>query len=124
LGYQCFDVDETEGVAHIVLSSTGRNFSAGMDLLVFTSGTGGSEPHEVGRHRAALRYNVVHFQRAFSCLEEARMPVLAAVQGGVVGGAVDLVTAADCRYVPADAWFCGDGPQRGPNLGSASSFRQ
>ena len=34
------------------------------------------------------------------------MPVLAAMQGGVVGGAVDMVTAADCRYATEDAWFC------------------
>ncbi len=34
------------------------------------------------------------------------MPVLAAIQGGCVGGAVDMVTAADCRYATADAWFC------------------
>jgi len=143
VGYRCFDVDESEGVAHIilsrpdelntmvpefwselpqivdeisdqgrarviVLSSTGRHFSAGMDLSVFTSGPVGSDPQpsEVGRQRASLRYNVLHLQRAFSSLEQARMPVLAAVQGGVVGGAVDLVTAADCRYATADAWFC------------------
>ncbi len=34
------------------------------------------------------------------------MPVLVAVQGGAVGGAVDMVTAADCRYATDDAWFC------------------
>ncbi|MBT5137662.1 MAG: enoyl-CoA hydratase, partial [Acidimicrobiaceae bacterium] len=45
-------------------------------------------------------------QRALTALEEARMPVLAAIQGGAVGGAVDLITAADCRYATKDAWFC------------------
>ena len=34
------------------------------------------------------------------------MPVLAAIQGGCIGGAVDMVTAADCRYATADAFFC------------------
>ena len=34
------------------------------------------------------------------------MPVIAAVQGGVIGGAVDLVTACDVRYASADAFFC------------------
>jgi enoyl-CoA hydratase len=28
------------------------------------------------------------------------------VQGGVIGGAVDLVTACDLRYATADAFFC------------------
>ena len=34
------------------------------------------------------------------------MPVLMAIQGGCIGGAVDMVTAADMRYASADAWFC------------------
>jgi len=33
------------------------------------------------------------------------MPVLAAIQGGCVGGAVDLVSACDCRYASEDAFF-------------------
>lgn len=143
MGYTCFEISETEGVAHvvlsradqlntmipefwselpeivdelsdsgrvraIVLSSTGKHFSAGMDLSVFSGNTnlGSGDSSEVGRQRVNLRKNVLHLQRAFSSLEEARMPVLAAIQGGAVGGAVDLVTAADCRYATEDAWFC------------------
>ncbi len=150
MGYTCFEIEETEGVAHLILSrpdelnsmipafwselpeivdelsdsgrarvlvisSTGKHFSAGMDLSVFTGGSNiagsdaaapGRDSTEIGRRRAVLRRNVLHLQRTFSCLEEARMPVLVAVQGGAVGGAVDMVTAADCRYATDDAWFC------------------
>ena len=150
MGYTCFEIEETEGVAHLILSrpdelnsmipafwselpeivdelsdsgrarvlvisSTGKHFSAGMDLSVFTGGSNiadsdaaapARDSTEIGRRRAVLRRNVLHLQRTFSCLEEARMPVLAAVQGGAVGGAVDMVTAADCRYATDDAWFC------------------
>lgn len=90
----------------IVISSTGRHFCAGMDLSVFGGGTLTGDDSEVGRQRANLRLNVLHLQRSFTALEEARMPVLVAMQGGVVGGAIDMVTAADCRYATADAWFC------------------
>ena len=38
-------------------------------------------------------------------LERARMPVLMAIQGGCVGGAVDFATACDCRYATEDAFF-------------------
>jgi enoyl-CoA hydratase len=95
----------------IVISSTGRHFTAGMDLSVFAGdatllGGGADAPTEVGRQRAALRLTAKKLQESFNALEAARMPVLAAVQGGCIGGGVDMVTAADCRYATADAFFC------------------
>jgi enoyl-CoA hydratase len=92
----------------LVISSTGKHFSAGMDLSVFTGGGlgGGGGDVEVGRQRANLRLTATALQGSFNALEEARMPVLAAVQGGCIGGAIDMITAADCRYATADAFFC------------------
>jgi len=89
----------------VVISSTGRHFSAGMDLSVFT-GDGLSAGEDPGRRHARLRSNAQVLQWSFTALEKARVPVLAAVQGGVIGGAVDLVTACDLRYATADAFFC------------------
>ena len=151
MGYTCFDVTESDHVAHvqlnrpdklnsmvpefwaelpeiikaisakgqaraIVLSSTGKHFSAGMDLAVFTGGGGdlggsgsssGGETRaaEAGRVRARLRETALTLQDSFTALEKARMPVIAAIQGGCIGGAVDMVTACDLRYVSADAFF-------------------
>jgi len=95
----------------IVLSSTGRHFSAGMDLAVFGNGgssslgSGGSEV-EPGRRHARTRSHARLLQWSFTAIEKARVPVIAAVQGGVIGGAVDLVTACDLRYASEDAFFC------------------
>jgi enoyl-CoA hydratase len=89
----------------VVISSTGRHFSAGMDLSVF-SGDQLVADAEPGRRHARLRSNAKVLQWSFTALEKARIPVIAAVQGGVIGGAVDLVTACDLRYACADAFFC------------------
>ncbi|MBW3640323.1 MAG: crotonase/enoyl-CoA hydratase family protein [Actinobacteria bacterium] len=88
----------------VVITSTGKHFSAGMDLSVFAAlGAQGDEP---GRAHARTRSHVRVLQWTFTALEKARVPVLAAVQGGVIGGAVDLVTACDLRYASAEAFFC------------------
>lgn len=99
-------LDAAGGVRCIVISSTGRHFSAGMDLSVFAAeGITGAAAGD--RHVAAeaFRHKVAGLQQTFSCLERARMPVIMAIQGGCIGGAVDFATACDIRYASADAWF-------------------
>ncbi|HYG26870.1 MAG TPA: crotonase/enoyl-CoA hydratase family protein [Caulobacteraceae bacterium] len=101
------DIDDNARARCIVISSTGKHFSSGMDLSVFTDG-GGVAPMLMGdRQNAAesFRRHVHHLQDSFSCLDEARMPVIVAVQGGVIGGAVDMTSACDIRYATADAFF-------------------
>jgi enoyl-CoA hydratase len=99
-----------EGAARvIVISSTGKHFSAGMDLSVFTEGQGVASGHtgkrEEGRARLSLRAEALRLQKTFNVLDEARMPVIMAIQGGCVGGAVDMSTCADMRFATKDAFF-------------------
>ena len=100
------ELDASGGTRVIVLASTGRHFSAGMDLAVFGERPDGDSKAGPGRLRANMRANLLHLQETFSVLEKARMPVLAAIQGGCIGGAVDMVTACDMRYATEDAFFC------------------
>jgi enoyl-CoA hydratase len=96
----------------LVISSTGKHFTAGMDLAVFQGGGGEGASAEApakkerGRVRSGTRESVLVFQESFNALERARMPVIAAVQGGCVGGGVDLISACDMRYCTEDAFFC------------------
>ena len=104
------DIDDNAKARVIVISSTGKHFSAGMDLSVFTSGgsagtTAAASKNERGRTRANLRTAVLEIQETFNVLERARLPVLMAIQGGCVGGAVDFASACDCRYATEDAFF-------------------
>jgi enoyl-CoA hydratase len=105
-------IDDEGKARAIVVSSTGKHFGAGLDLSIFAGGDDGASPlapegtPEVGRIRAYLRQFVLLLQESFTAFERARVPVLAAIQGGCIGGAVDLVTACDLRYATADAWFC------------------
>ena len=89
----------------VVISSTGRHFSAGMDLAVLTSD---QEPFgdDPAIRAERFRHEVRLLQDAFTCLDEARIPVLAAIQGGCIGGAVDMTSACDIRYATRDAFFC------------------
>jgi enoyl-CoA hydratase len=102
------DIDDNARARCIVISSTGKHFSAGMDLSVFTEGAGVVPEAQSDRQNAAesFRRHVHHLQDTFSCLDEARMPVIVAIQGGCIGGAVDMTSACDIRYASADAFFC------------------
>ena len=88
----------------LVLSSTGKHFSAGMALETFAGSIAMDDQSPEGR--AAIFDMLADMQATFTQLETLRIPVIAAIQGGCIGGAVDMVTACCLRYATADAFFC------------------
>ncbi len=89
----------------IVISSTGRHFSAGMDLSVFSDSAASEKKHDRYVLAEAFRSNVKAIQESFNALENARIPVLFACHGGVIGGAVDMISAGDIRWCTKDTFF-------------------
>jgi enoyl-CoA hydratase len=88
----------------LVISSTGKHFSAGMALDVFGGAITMDDSSAEGR--AAIFDMLTDLQATFTKLETLRIPVIVALQGGCIGGAVDMVTACCIRYATADAFFC------------------
>ena len=88
----------------LVISSTGKHFSAGMALETFGGAIQMNDESPEGR--AAVFDTLSDMQATFTKLETLRIPVIVAIQGGCIGGAVDMVTACCIRYASAEAFFC------------------
>jgi enoyl-CoA hydratase len=100
------DINDNARARVIVISSTGKHFTAGMDISVFTDGEGVAASGGDQYTRAeTFRHFVKVLQDSFSCLDNARMPVIAAIQGGCIGAGVDMTSACDIRYCTEDAFF-------------------
>ena len=52
-----------------------------------------------------LRRKILSLQASFNAVDHCRKPVIAAIQGYCLGGAIDLISACDMRYCSADARF-------------------
>ena len=97
-------LDAAGQIRVLVISSTGKHFCAGMALDVFGSDDAMLATSDA-RARLAFQSSLRGLIDCFSALEEARFPVIAAIQGGCIGGALDLATACDLRVCSADAFF-------------------
>jgi enoyl-CoA hydratase len=101
------DIDRNAKARAIILSSTGKHFTSGMDLSVFTRPEGVTGTAQDPYVRAEkFRSDIRNIQASFNALEEARAPVIACIQGGCIGGGVDLISACDFRYATRSAFIC------------------
>lgn len=100
------EIEDRPEIRAVVISSTGKHFTGGLDLSAFANIAGDMLQGDRGRLGEQFRRAVAEMQESFAVIDRCRVPVLVAVQGGCVGGGVDLISACDMRYCTADAWFC------------------
>lgn len=98
-------INDSESVRVVVLSGAGAHFSSGIDLSLLAS-LASEMGKDVGRNARLLRRKILQMQASFNAVEQCPKPVLAAIHGYCIGGAVDLIAACDMRYAAQDAQFC------------------
>lgn len=99
-------IEHDATVRCVIIASTGKHFTAGLDLKWAGQGMLASgEAVDLGRQREASRRHIKELQESFNVIDNCRVPVIAVCQGGCIGGGVDLVTACDMRIATADAYF-------------------
>lgn len=98
------DIDDNSKARCIVISSSGSVFSAGIDLSMF-AGIGGDGDKNAPEYGARFYQTVKRLQNSFTAIEDCRIPVIVAIQGGCYGGGVDMITACDMRFGTADSFI-------------------
>jgi enoyl-CoA hydratase/carnithine racemase len=101
-----------DAVRAVVLSGEGPHFCAGLDL---------SELVERSAAEGLLHSRAWH--AAFEQIQFGRVPVVAVLQGAVVGGGLELAAAAHVRIAERSAFFALPEGQRGLFVGGGGSVR-
>jgi enoyl-CoA hydratase len=100
----CFELNIDQHIAHLVLNRPDRLNA--LDMTVWRELDEVLQQLHQANQARVLVIMLGGLQATFTRLETLRMPVIVAIQGGCIGGAVDMVTAACLRYASADAFFC------------------
>uniref|UniRef100_A0A3Q7GJ53 Uncharacterized protein n=1 Tax=Solanum lycopersicum TaxID=4081 RepID=A0A3Q7GJ53_SOLLC len=98
-------LDQNPDVAVIILAGSGKHFCSGIDLHTLGDVFKETDAVDCGRKVERLRRHIKFLQEAITALECCRKPVIAAVHGACIGGAIDIITACDIRYCSTDAFF-------------------
>lgn len=112
LGIETFFATPPTWVRAVVLDSEGDHFSAGLDL---------SELSERDT-MAGLEHSMM-WHRAFSRMEQGRLPVVSVLRGAVIGGGLELAAATHIRVAEPSAFYALPEGQRGLFVGGGGSVR-
>lgn len=94
-----------DNVRVVVLSGEGKHFCSGIDLELLMSVSSFQSISCTAKRSEKIRAFILTLQDTISAIEKCSKPVIAAVHGGCIGGAVDIVSACDMRYCTNEAYF-------------------
>jgi enoyl-CoA hydratase/carnithine racemase len=112
LGIETFFATPPAGVAAVVLDAEGEHFCAGLDL---------SELSETDTF-AGVRHSMM-WHRALGRLERGELPVVAVLKGAVIGGGLELASAAHIRVAEPSTFYALPEGQHGLFVGGGGSVR-
>jgi enoyl-CoA hydratase/carnithine racemase len=111
-GIETFFTNPPEGTRTIIVHGEGKHFSAGADL--------GSL---VNRRTFDRVLFCRAWLRAFDRIENANVPVIAVLQGAVIGGGLELAAAAHIRVAERSAYYALPEGVRGIFVGGGGAVR-
>ncbi len=109
-----FSLAPRAGVRAVVLAGAGDHFCAGLDLI---------EHHDADRSPADFMHVCLRWHEAFNKMEYGGVPVIAALQGAVVGGGLELASSAHIRVMNDTTYFALPEGQRGLFTGGGATIR-
>jgi enoyl-CoA hydratase/carnithine racemase len=109
--HTCF-INLPAAVRVVVLGGIGDHFCAGLDLSELSD-------HDIAGGIAHSR----SWHAAFDAIQNGRVPVLAVLHGAVIGGGLELASAAHIRIAEDDAFYALPEGQRGLFVGGGGSVR-
>jgi enoyl-CoA hydratase/carnithine racemase len=111
-GIESFFADPPEDTRVIIVYGEGKHFSAGADLSSFRHpGPLGGIPISQSWHRA------------FDRVENGRVPVIAVLHGGVIGGGLELAASTHIRIAERSAYYALPEGSRGIFVGGGGAVR-
>lgn len=102
------------GVKAAILRASGDHFCAGLDLV---------EHHRQDRSAGDFMQVCLRWHEAFTRIEYGGVPVIAALRGAVVGGGLELASAAHIRVAETGSYFGLPEGQRGLFTGGGATIR-
>lgn len=104
---QAFEtLSNDDDVNVVIIWAEGKAFSAGLDLNAAASILGfQSQSESSAVENVRLLKTIQQLQASFTAIAKCKKPVIAAIQGACIGGAIDLITACDIRLATEDSLF-------------------